>query len=330
VSRVFAVVGCGSIGKRHIRNLLSLGKSNIVGVDKDASRRTEAEQLGVTTAKTLAEALQQGVNVVFVTLPNAHHLVIANEAVAAGCDLFMEKPVSSSTEGVTDLIAQVGAKGLVAFVGSNFKFHPSFIKMKQLLDDGEIGRVLTARIHSGQYLPDWHPWEDYRQMYSSRKDLGGGVLLDTHEFIYAVWLLGKVASLACLAEKLSDLEIDTEDTASAVLKMQSGAQVSVLADYNQRPYQRSYEIHGTEGSIYWNIHTHEVAVYRASYKAWGKFGEPEGYGINEMYVDQTRHFLACLDHKDSPKTTLADGLYALQIVEAAKLSSSNRVFVDIP
>ena len=326
----FAIVGCGSIGSRHIRNLIQCGERNITAVDVSRDRREEASAAyGVGAAATLDDALKDGANVVFVTLPNAFHYDVLKQAIASGCHVFCEKPLASASDGVDELVAQAREKRLVGFMGSNFKFHPSFSKMKQLIEDGTIGRVLSARALCGQYLPDWHPWEDYRQGYSARSDLGGGVLLDSHEFTYMTWLLGPVSSVACMSDRISDLEIDTEDTASILLKMSSGAQAEIHLDYTQRAYQRSYDLCGSIGSLHWNIRDRCVKVYSADSGVWTVHEEPAYYDLNQMYVEQTRHFLSCLRGEAEPATTLEEGLRTLRLIEAARQSSRERRFVEV-
>lgn len=327
---VYAVVGCGSIGKRHIGNLLACDQEDIIPVDTRADRRQEVkDRFGLGAVSDLEEALAQGANVLFVTLPNALHYNVMREGIEAGCHLFVEKPIAATSEGLRDLLQEARQKHLVGFVGSNFKFHPSFRKMKSLLEQNAIGDVLSVRAQAGQYLPDWHPWEDYRYTYSARSDLGGGILLDSHELTYTTWFLGEVSYLACINDRLSNLEIDTEDTASVLLKMKSGAQAELHLDYTQRAYQRSYEFHGSTGTLRWDIRDRAVKLYEADSQTWTVFEEPLGYDTNQMYLEQTKHFIDCLQGEDEPLTSLEEGLYTLQLIEAAKRSSERKTFVSI-
>ena len=72
------------------------------------------------------------------------------------------------------------------------RFHRGPIKVKQLLNDEVIGRPVSAHLWVSSYLPSWHPTEDYREMYSAKKELGGGVVMDSiHEIDLTHWLFGK-------------------------------------------------------------------------------------------------------------------------------------------
>ena len=325
-----AVVGCGSIGKRHLRNFHVLGQTDLIAVDARKDRCEEiGAELGIPSCGTLQGAVAKGARVVLIAVPNAFHDAVMREAFEANCHVFVEKPITACSRGLDDLLKLQEERGLIGLMASNWKFHPAFRQMKAWLDSGRIGRVLSARAVSGQYLPDWHPWEDYRQMYSAKRALGGGVLLDSHEFDYLTWLLGPVRTIACLAGKVSDLDIDTEDLASALLHFESGAIGHIQVDYLQRTYVRCYEISGSEGSIAWEYGSGTVGLFEACTRQWLRVEDPSGYQINDMYLDQARHFLACLDGSERPATPLRRGAEVLTLLEAAAQSSREARFVEV-
>lgn len=316
------VIGCGSIGRRHVRNLLALGMKDVIACDTSLERAGAVEaEYGVQVSSSLQEVLTMKPNAVIVGAPTSLHVPIALEAAKSGCHLFVEKPVSNRFDGLDDLVREVEARHLVTMIGCNFKFYPSFIKMKEILESGRLGRILSARCQFGQYLPDWHPWEDYRKTYSARSGLGGGILLDSHEFDYMSWFLGKIDHVFCMAGKVSDLEIETEDTAEVILRFRSGTVGEIHLDYTQRAYQRNYEFFGEEGTLKWDFHERRVWMYSAQTKSWEVFPEPIGYDLNSMYVEEMRHFIDCVR---SGKPTIMDihsGVKILQAILAAKESA---------
>lgn len=324
------VVGCGSIGKRHLRNLKALRVTGLAGVEPDGLRREAVDkELEIPVHESLKVALQYGADVVFVAAPTAFHIPIALEAAQAGCHLFIEKPLAHTLDGVSELIDVVKRHGRAGFVGSNWKFHPSFRTIKSLLEKETIGRITSARCQFGQYLPDWHPQEDYRKGYSARKDLGGGILLDSHEFDLMTWLLGPAASVVCVMGHLSSLEIETEDTVAAIVRFQSGAIGEIHLDYTQRAYQRSVELHGEEGTIRWDIRERAAQLYLASGKRWEVFEEPVAYELNDMYVEEVRHFLQCVEGRQVPLTPLGVGADVLRLQLAAQRSSAEHREVSV-
>jgi predicted dehydrogenase len=326
----FGVVGFGSIGKRHVRNLLALDEKNVLVFDPRADRRAEAEALGVSTTAALEILLDVRPEAVLVTSPSKMHVAHALAAAERGCHLFIEKPVADEhIDALDQLIATVARQSLTTLVGCNLRFHPALVRAKELLGRGRVGRICSARAEFGQYLPDWHPWEDYRQGYSARKDLGGGVILDAiHEIDYVRWLLGEVTSVAALAGHLSHLEIDTEDTASILLRFESGAFGEVHLDYVQRTYTRSCQIVGDEGTLAWAFGDGgKVRLFEARTKAWEELPPREGWEPNAMYVDEMRHFLACLRGEERPQQDIAEAMRVLDLALAAKKSAAGSIFV---
>ncbi len=308
-----AVVGCGSIGQRHIRNLLAIGAGTVIACEPVAARAARIHsELGIPVFASLEEALGEHPHAALICTPSAFHLAQGFAALDAGCDVFFEKPIAHTLEGVDEFCRRADSAGAVTMVGFNWRFHPDFRKMKDLLEQGAIGKILGARVNCGQYLPDWHPWEDYRQMYSARRALGGGILLDSHELDYVSWLLGSVRAVTGVAAKLSDLEIETEDTADVILTFDSGAQASVHLDYLQRPAQRSYEFYGAEGTLRWS-RDNGLSLWRASIAEWEQFRLPENFDINSTYIEEMEQFVECIRSRKSNSIDARRGRYVLEL-----------------
>ncbi len=173
----FLIAGLGSIGRRHFRNLRALGENDLVLYRTNRATLPNDELAGSPVETDLAQALAGKPDVVIVSNPTSLHLDTAIPAARAGCHLFLEKPISHSLERVDELAAAVRQSGSRVLVGFQFRFHPGLRKAAALLAEGAIGKPLAFHVHWGEYLPGWHPWEDYRQGYAARSDLGGGVVL---------------------------------------------------------------------------------------------------------------------------------------------------------
>jgi len=327
----FLVVGCGSIGRRHACNLLSLGAREIAVFDASRERRKQlASELGVDTVENLEQGWERKPDVVIIALPTSLHVPLALEAARRGSHLFVEKPLSDRLDNVDNLLEMVRQQGLVTLVGCNMRFHPGLVAIKKLLDEQAVGRIIAARVEVGHYLPDWHPWEDYRQGYSARKELGGGVILDAiHEIDYIRWLLGEVAVVACLAGKFSRLQIDTEDIAAMLLRFESGAVGEIHLDYVQRTYSRTCQIIGDEGTIHWDYTEGQVRWYSAQTKEWLVFSNPTDWDPNQMYVEEMSHFLRCLGGEVRPALDVFEAARVLQIALAAKASAQQERWMDL-
>ena len=257
-----------------------------------------------------------------VSNPTALHLDVALPAAEAGCHILLEKPVSHSLERLDELQAACQRSGSRVLVGYHFRYHPGLRTVAALLAGGEIGHPVAARAHWGEYLPGWHPWEDYRQGYSGSALLGGGVILTlSHPLDYLSWLVGEVRSLWAFAGRLGDLELDVEDTAEIGLQFESGCIGSVHLDYYQRPPAHHLEIIGTQGTITWENATGSARIYRSADGAWDTFPPPPGFERNDLFLSEMSHFLAVARNEEPPACTLEDGINTLRLALAALQSA---------
>lgn len=286
------VVGGGSIGKRHISNLKKLGVENILAQDIDKQRRIKVEEeFGIKVYEKLNNCFQSHIDAAIIAVPNSLHVPVAIECAKHKCHLFIEKPLSHNSDGLEELVQLTTQYSLKVMIGYNWRFHPGFLEMKKIIDSGILGKIFGARVVAGQYLPDWHPWKDYRKGYSARKDLGGGILNDAHELDYITWLLGNIKRATCYFGKVGALEIETEDMASILLEFETGAIANVHMDYLQRSYNRSYEIYGEEGSLFWNYNDNVLRYYNGKKDSW-KFFNNRNFNLNETYLNELADFIS--------------------------------------
>lgn len=327
-----AVIGCGSIGRRHLLNLRKLGLTDVVAFDPVATAREHVErELGVNSAATLDQLLAKKPVVVLIAAPSSLHCELALEAASRGCHIFVEKPLSHSEEGLERLVAEVDRRHLITMVGCNMRFHPGPARVKALLNAGVIGRPLFARVFGGSYLPHWHPLQDYRRSYSANVTMGGGCILDgIHEIDLAYWYLGEVKSVVALASQLGDLELNrVEDVASLILQHTGGQHSEVHLDYVQRVRIRGCVIVGTEGTISWEWSDHHVRLYRPEAGQWSVEPLPADWEINDMYMDEMKHFLDAVRFQQSPCNSIKEAARVTHIALAAKQASVQRRFMDV-
>jgi len=327
----FLIAGLGSIGRRHMRNLIALGEKNIVLYRTRKATMPDDELAGFPVETDLQEALKKHKpDAVIVANPTALHLDVAIPAAEAGCVILLEKPVSHSMERLDGLQTAVNKSGSRVLVGFQFRFHPGMIRAKQLIADGETGRIISAHVHFGEYLPAWHPWEDYRKSYAARADMGGGVVLtQCHSLDYLPWLVGKVESVWGFVARLSDLEVDTDDTAKIALRFEGGALGSLHLDYNQQPPAHHFEIIGTKGSLQWNLSDGVTRIYRAEKKDWEVYPLAAGWERNVMFMEQMKHFIAVVRGEAQPACSLEDGIRVQRLVQAVHESNMTQRVINL-
>ena len=330
-------LGLGSIGQRHLRNLRRLTGTT---VEVLAYRRLRTvpmlddrmqvvsdgglnERYGVREIDDLDAALAERPDMVFVTNPSSLHLDVAVKAAEAGGHLFIEKPLATNWTGVEALMEIVDRRGLIATVAYQFRFHPGLRLIKGWLEAGRIGRLVSARLMNGEYMPSWHPYEDYRQSYAARSDLGGGALLtQIHELDMALWLFGRPHRLFCVGGHLSRLEVDVEDSAVILLECRHDTRplpVTIELDYLQSPPVRGLTIAGDEGRIVWNHFTNTVTL---DHRVEGRSEEHrfDRFDRNQMFLDELREFLDAVAGKGRPTVDLRTGAASLHLALSARCS----------
>lgn len=314
----FLIAGLGSIGRRHFRNLVTLGEKDIVLLRSHLATLPDDELAGFPVETDLASALEKhGPDAVVVSNPTALHLDVAIPAAEAGCAILLEKPISHSMDRVNALQTAVKNNGVSLLVGFQFRFHPALQRARRLISEGEIGRVISADVHFGEYLPAWHPWEDYRKGYAARADLGGGVVLtQCHSLDYLPWLIGNAETVWGFVAKLSDLEVEVEDTAKIGLRFENGALGSIHLDYCQQPPAHHFEVIGTKGSLQCDLSDGVVRIFRAKKKEWEAFPLAAEWERNVMFLDQMSHFVSVVQGKELPTCTLEDGARTLRLALA--------------
>jgi predicted dehydrogenase len=328
------VVGLGSIGRRHARNWASLGLGPLAVCRLHKQLQHEPQQplqVEYTEYHNLDRALEAWrPDVVLVTNPTSLHVETTRSALQAGAHVLVEKPLGSTLDGIGELVDAARASCRTLMVAYNLRFHPGLKRLKALVAGNAIGRVISARAEVGEYLPDWHPWEDYRRSYSGRRDLGGGAMLTfSHELDALCWLLGAPRRLAALTSHASSLEVDTEDVAELVLQFESGALGSVHVDYVRRPPRRAIEVVGEIGTLRWDYERNRLELFLPDVRQWRlEQGDPT-YARNQMYVDELQHFVACVRGEIvQPLVDGEQGAAVLAIALAALESSRTGRTVD--
>ena len=338
--------GLGSIGQRHLRNLRMLmgnkvkvlafrqkGTCPLLKEDMTADPENSVEKkYGVQSFWNLDEALAEKVDVVFITSPNVYHIPLAIKAARKGCHLFIEKPLSHSMEGVMELKEIVEAQNLKVFIAYQFRFHPGLKWIKQMIDQGKLGQLIGAHIVNAEYLPDWHPYEAYQNSSYGKKSLGGGSLnLQTHELDYALWFFGLPESLYCVGGHLSQLDIDVEDAMSLLLKgsyRNLPFPIHIRLDCLQRPPKRLCEVVGEAGKMAYDYYQNRV-VWTPLDNSKTEVREFTDFHRNQMYLDELKHFLNCLQDKETPRVDLDEGIRSLKIGMAAFQSLNRNQVVSL-
>lgn len=319
------VVGAGSIGRRHVRNLhaLEAGSISVCDLDPQALEATTRE-FQIKGFRHVGDALDAGPEAVLVCTPTHLHVAMARAALEVGAHVFIEKPLAPSLEGTAELVTLARARRRMVLVGCNMRFHPGVAQLKAALDRGLAGQPLYFRARFSHYLPNWRPGSDYRASYSARRALGGGIVLEgVHEIDYLRWLGGEVVRVAAHISHLSDLEIESEDYALLLLDFESGAAGQIHLDYLSPFKLRGCEVVGADGVLRWSSEGKAQELVRVQWVAGPGAAQEDlytcsGYDPNLMYLEEMRHFLDCVSGVTTPCLDLEQACRVLALALAGR------------
>jgi predicted dehydrogenase len=322
------ISGIGSIGRRHLKNLMQLGETDIILHRTSGQQLAEHTELPVFTS--IEEALRQQPDLAIISQPTFLHIELATALVSASIPyLFIEKPLSHHWVGVQQLLSIVRENNIKTTIGFDLRFDPGFQQVYEWLQADVIGHIVSIHAEVGQYLPDWRPHEDYRQGMSASKKMGGGVMLDlVHEFDYLTALAGPVREVAAMYGRGSQLEIETEDTANILLHFDNGAMGTLRMDYLQKKLSRNCKIIGANGMIVWDYAGRTATVSTLDNGIAEQF-DYNHFERNDRFVQEMKYLLECVEKGKDGYVNASKGAELLKLVLAAKHSFDTRTFVRI-
>lgn len=315
------IIGIGSIGKRHLKNFKKF-PIEILSFSK--------HQNSTKKDKSLDLCLSEKYDFGLVTNVTNLHTSTSIKLAKSNSHIFIEKPLSNSLLNLKILEKLVNEKNLITLIGCNLRFHPCLIKIKNLLSQKILGKIIFVQAEHGSYLPNWHPNEDYKKSYAGRKELGGGVVLTSiHEIDYLYWLFGDIVEVYSQSGNFSNLKINAEDYSATLLKFKNGIVGELHLDYFQHPSSRKCKIVGTKGTIIWDYNQNLVKLFDNKTNKWNIILKLNSFDINSTYVDEISHFLSCIKQNKKTINSLHDGIKTLKISLAILKSSVKKKAVKI-
>ena len=316
----FLICGLGSMGYRHLRSLRKLGDFGIWAYSTGKStieQHRKEENPPDRVFDSLELALNAGPDAALVTNPTFLHLEVAQQIVERGIPIFIDKPLDCNLRRVENFKTTVEEKQIPVLIGFNLMFHPAILKISELLENQVIGDVITASAHWGAYLPEWHPWEDYKKCYSARSDMGGGVVLTMcHELNYLTHFFGKINK--CIAMELTKrkLNISAEEGVDVLMKHESGVHSNVHLSFAQKPERRSLDIVGEKGNLHWdsNHGASEIIVEDGQNRQVYTFEDNDiGTTTEQSYYNEMMHFISVAQKMVESRVPLTKGIEDLEL-----------------
>ncbi|MBI1888700.1 MAG: Gfo/Idh/MocA family oxidoreductase [Candidatus Spechtbacteria bacterium] len=332
----FLIAGLGSIGQRHYKNLQTLGFPDLIVYRTGKGSQNFVSEFEKEHSPKifldLTSAFNEKPDAILIANPTVFHADFIREGLEHGVKgIFVEKPISHTAESLRALVETARKNNVVGYTGYNFRFHPLLQRMKELVDQGVIGKVISASVDMGEYLPDWHPWEDYRTTYPAKKELGGGVVLtQSHDIDYLYWFFGMPKKIAAFGGTQTGLEVDVEDSVKSIFEYEDGKTVSLHMDFYQRPPRRIFEIMGRDGTLRWDYYAKTLTLTPHKKEIPPTItGDPERFDRNSMFLAELAHFVDCVEGKARPEVSFEDGFNVLKICEAMLSSIAHNAIVHL-
>ena len=335
------LISCGSIGRRHLKNTRKLLPDCRIGIyrlhNTDAKNVPE-EANEVFYSQEEASAFKP--DCVIVSSPANQHVKNTMDFLETGANVFIEKPLATSSLDIEPLVYTAAESNHFTMVGYVLRFQPIFSFLKNYLASGKLGIVHSANVEVGQFLPDWRPNADYRQGVSAQKALGGGVLLElSHEVDYSSWLFGFPDSVICSADRLSNLEIDVEDSACMIMEFHKPKKRIVLQlDFLQRSASMRLQVVGSLATLHADFIKEEA--YISTPRGTEALKVPKMDSGNEMYLRQFDYFfhrsfedyqpIFPETHRFNDHSSIATASKVLKLIDMARISAETgkRIHLD--
>ena len=322
----FLVIGLGSMGKRRIRNLQALGRNSVVGYDPRADRRDEAStRYGIKTYDSYEAALADyNPNALIISTGPSQHMDYALPAVDKGLHCLIEASVVDA-DRIAELSRLVKGTKLVMAPSCTMRYYPGPRKVKELIHSKKIGKPLNINYHTGQYLPDWHPWVTIQDFYVSKRETGACRELIPFELTWLNDIFGNPDPLACIKGKVTDIDADIDDIYHCLLRYPQGVLANITIEVVSRP-RATRELHvlGSEGRLVFSADESCVRYIRAGDEGWSHIALASetieaGY-INpeEPYISEMADFINAMESGKPVlfPNTLEDDVRVLELLNS--------------
>ena len=327
------VIGLGSMGKRRVRNLQALGESDIAGFDPQEKRINESkEKYNIKTYDDFNKAVSSFKPDIFIiSTPPDLHMKYAYYAKDNNIDCFIEASVVESKK-ILDLVKIAKEKKLIMAPSCTMSYFPAPKKIKELILNNTIGKALNYNYQSGQYLPDWHPWEKIEDFYVSNPATGGCREIVPFELTWLNAIFGNPKPLACVKTKLTDMNADIDDIYHCLLQYPNNMIGNLTVEVVSRPKAvREIRIIGSKGEIAYSADTNSLKYINTDMDSWEVISfesgtiEKEYINPEEPYINEIKDFLNAVQNRDSslfPNNLEKDYQVLQNLYRLEKLSGS--------
>ncbi len=338
-------IGLGGAGQRHLRNFKQLYPDSDVAAIRKKKRTFEigidlksndtvdiVEKYRITEYEDISSACSFEPDFAIVANPTSLHYQTAMELLENRIPMLLEKPACTENDNI-QLVLQAAKKASVdLMVAYQLRFHPCVTEAKKIIESGNLGKIHSVAAHVHSYMPGWHPYEKYEDLYASRKQLGGGVILtEIHEIDLISWFFGLPDSVVAFGGKLSDYNIDVEDTVTSLMYYQNeqgSFPLTLNMSFIQNPPTRNFSVFGELGNMHLDIPNDELAIKYHSIEA-EEIMKLKDFDRNSMFVDELKHFISAIDENKHSMLSIEHTMKGQILANAAKHSLNENKIIHL-
>jgi len=327
----FLQVGLGSMGKRRLRCLKKLGFDDILAYDLSFERRKEVEEkYGVVTIDKLNDMDFLEIDAVIISTPPDKHDEYIEFAIKIKKPAFVE---ASVVLGKLEELEKAASKaGVLIAPSCTLRYHAGIKKIIEIAKSGKYGKVTNFTYHSGQYLPDWHPYENVKDFYVSNKETGAAREIVPFELAWLVDITGFPIGVKGFNGKTMDVGADIDDTYVITMKFKNNIYGILNIDAVSRYATRNFILNMEKAQILWRWDENNIKLYDANTKNWSTIeyalgAAAKGYNKNiaeDMYVDELNAFIKAANGEGKFPNTLEEDIAVLKVLEAAEKSNERK------
>lgn len=332
------VIGLGSMGKRRIRNLQALGIKNIVGLDQREDRREESvHKYNINVVSNFEDAIANfNIDAFVISLPPDIHHIYMKKALELNIPSFIEASVVDTD--FNEMILEAKIKGVCLAPSCTLFFHPAIKKIAEIIKNGDLGIISNFLYHSGQYLPDWHTYEDVSEYYVSNKETGGGREIVPFELTWITLVLGFPKRVVGLYKNAIQIKgAESIDETYNLLMDYGNSIFNLSVDVVSRYATRRLTINGDKKQLYWNWDDNMIKIYDPEKNIWEEvkyetISAQDGYNKNiteQMYIDEMEAFLQAAKGQKSFPNNLEHDHQVLKVLYAVESSDTNNIIEKI-
>ena len=326
MTKKILVIGIGSIGRRHIRNIKFLFPNSTISLLSKSSNGTyDEEKLVDNIYHKISDVLSLSFYAIFICGPASSHIQTSLDFLKKGNNIFIEKPLSDKLANCNKFLSYAKFSKNIIQIGYQFKFHPALIKLRNEIKARKYGNLVSSQIDCSSYLPKWREGRDYSKTVSASKQLGGGVTLElSHEIDYANWLFGPFDKVSAISKNTKSLKVNVDDISNINL-IKKNFICSISLNFHSHFNKRFIIVNFQKASVLIDLIENKYELHEVKKKISSNIK----YNYDQLFIDEIKFFFNCIKKSKNSNMSLYSSFDTMNINDKVNKSSSLKKIIDV-